>query len=211
MKTIYFVRHGESEGNTGKVWSGNDTVLSAKGREQSEFMGQRAKNIMFDVLISSTMRRARETAEIIADATGHALILSDLFTERRRPTAIMNVPHSVETDAINAQWHQTMYISGVRELDGENFDDLTVRAREALQYVAQRDEDVLMIVTHGFFLRVLMATVVFGDELDGSMLKQFEGRFRMQNTGITVFRYDEEADPENPWSIWVWNDHAHLG
>jgi hypothetical protein len=31
----------------------------------------------------------------------------------------------------------------------------------------------------------------------------------MENTGLSVIEYDKKK--KNPWWVWIWNDHAHLG
>ena len=70
--TIVFLRHGETKHTAAKKFSGpggDDPGLNPIGREQS----QRAANALaadggFDVLISSPLRRTRETAEIVSEA-----------------------------------------------------------------------------------------------------------------------------------------------
>ena len=68
MKKLYFIRHGLSEGNVQEIWSGStDTPLHTEGRAQAKAAGQKAKKLKIDLVVSSPMSRAKETAEIICD------------------------------------------------------------------------------------------------------------------------------------------------
>jgi uncharacterized phosphatase len=74
---IYFVRHGQSEANLECVFAGqkNDAVLTEKGKEQAHEVGRSIleKELSFSRIISSPLKRARETAEIIAQDIGFDL------------------------------------------------------------------------------------------------------------------------------------------
>ena len=79
--TLLLLRHGESEGNrAGVVQGGLDHyALTPLGREQAGAAARRLAGLEIDVLYSSTLRRARETAEIVAAQTGHEVVeLHDL-------------------------------------------------------------------------------------------------------------------------------------
>lgn len=211
MKTIYVVRHGESEGNAGVIRQSASTPLTEHGRAQAGFIAERAKNLRFDTIISSTMTRAIETAAIISETTGKNLEYSDLFTERRRPTIVQgqhkDAPHVLEAEAaIQANFTNAEF----RHSDEENFSDLRRRAASALTYLIEREEQELLVVSHGFFTRILIASALFGTDLSAEACEQVIQKFRMNNTGITILAYDRDDLP-NEWCLMVWNDHAHLG
>lgn len=65
---IYFVRHGESQANVDKVFSGPNTKLTQKGRLQAKTIGKQIKTdgIIFDQIICSSYDRAVKTAKIIS-------------------------------------------------------------------------------------------------------------------------------------------------
>ena len=105
---------------------------------------------------------------------------------------------------------------GWRHSDEETFDDLNTRAGKALAYLEQRPEEQLIVVSHGMFSRILIARLVLGETLTGEECERFIRSLRMNNTGITVLRFDGVVDKpfegaENPWKLVVWNDHSHLG
>ena len=65
--TFYFVRHGESEGNAARIFTGQtDSPLTARGRQQAETVADELANVKFDRIVSSDLSRTRDTAAVIA-------------------------------------------------------------------------------------------------------------------------------------------------
>ncbi|MBQ6051663.1 MAG: histidine phosphatase family protein [Clostridia bacterium] len=65
---LYLVRHGKTEYNTVKRYTGNtDVPLSSEGISQARETALLLKDVDFDVIVSSPLLRARKTAEIIAE------------------------------------------------------------------------------------------------------------------------------------------------
>lgn len=210
MKEIYFVRHGESEGNIGANYQIETTPLSPKGKEQAAYIAQRAKNLPIEAILASTMTRAQETAHAISSELGLPIESSDLFVERRRPVEQRNQPKdSQEAKMAEIEFIRSASTPGYHYSDEENFDDLKERAQAALALLESHPKDRLLVVTHGLYLRVLMAYAIFGEELNGHELDNMIGAFVTNNTGITVMKFD--AVRARPWIICTWNDHAHLG
>jgi broad specificity phosphatase PhoE len=209
MKIIYFVRHGESEGNIGTIRQSSDTPLSPHGRQQAEIIAQRASHLTFDVIISSTLKRAEETAQAISKKTNKDIEYSDLFVERVHPVDLYGIsktdPRSVEA---GETIRKNFAVPGFRYADEENAKDLMDRAQEALKFLTNRPEEHILVATHGFFLRIVMARAVFGDTLTEKETDDFVRTFQTENTGITVFSYDETKP--KPWRVLTWNDYAHL-
>ncbi len=87
MKTIYFVRHGETEGNTGKIYQGIDTPLMEAGLEQARLVADRCAHLKVTAMVTSDALRAQQTAQIISAKTGMDFETSPLFAERRRRMA----------------------------------------------------------------------------------------------------------------------------
>ena len=67
-----------------------------------------------------------------------------------------------------------------------------------------------MVVTHGYFLRMIVARVILGEALSGDTCKHFHTVASMENTGLTVLRYQVGVDEGPCWRLWIYNDHAHL-
>ena len=74
---IYIVRHGETDANKkGYAQGWTDDPLNENGRLIAELTGQGMKGTRFDCCISSTLIRARDTAQIILRESGNSVSLS---------------------------------------------------------------------------------------------------------------------------------------
>jgi len=73
MESVLCIRHAQSTMNAAGLWQGQaDPPLSEEGREQARDLGERLRGDSLSVLVSSDLRRARETAEIAAQRLGIA-------------------------------------------------------------------------------------------------------------------------------------------
>ena len=71
MKTVYFVRHGESEWNAKGIWTGwTDIGLSEKGKEEARKAGETIRDMKFDAAYTSALARSKQTLEEIKKALG---------------------------------------------------------------------------------------------------------------------------------------------
>ena len=69
--TFYFVRHGESEGNAARIFTGQtDSPLTERGRRQAEAVATELARVKVDRIVSSDLSRTRDTAEAIAKPHG---------------------------------------------------------------------------------------------------------------------------------------------
>ena len=74
MTTLYIIRHGETAGNdAGRFQGSTDCELNERGYAQAERLGERCRDLPFEVLISSPLVRARETAFPSAKPTSSAM------------------------------------------------------------------------------------------------------------------------------------------
>jgi probable phosphoglycerate mutase len=81
--TLILIRHGETEWNRDRRFQGHgDSPLTTKGRTQTEALGKRLAATAFDMLLSSDLGRALETAAIIARHTGHKVQTDPRLRER---------------------------------------------------------------------------------------------------------------------------------
>jgi broad specificity phosphatase PhoE len=210
-KIVYFVRHAQSEDNVAPVFQSPNSPLNEKGKRQAERIAERVTKLHFGALIASPFERAKQTAEAITRATGRNVEYFDLFVERIKPTYINGKPYTDEkADKLWREWQKSLYTSGARAEDGENFDDLLTRADKALAFLSDRREPSLIVVTHGYFLRTIVARVLLGSALSGEAFRQLQKAAAMQNTGLTVLRYHGGFEEEPSWRLWIYNDHAHL-
>lgn len=212
IKTVYFVRHGQSEHNVAPIFQSPDSKLSAIGIEQAKYIANRVSRLSFDVLISSPFERAKQTAEEISKKTGKMPEYCDLFIERVKPSSIYNKPYSDEfASNLWLKWDKSLYTPGLKIEDGENYDDLVNRADKALDFFNNRKEQSFVVVTHGFFLRMIIFRVLIGNFRKGDIFQHFQKASAMENTGLTVLHYQISSEEQSRWRLWVHNDHTHLG
>ena len=210
-KVVYCVRHGQSEDNVAPVFQSPHSPLSALGRQQAARIAERVSHLSFDALLASPYQRAKETADAIGRVTGKAPELVELFTERVKPTSVNGKPFTdAKADNVWRAWTQSLYTPGMRVEDGENYDDLIRRADAALALLQARAEPSLVVVTHGYFLRTMVARVILGDALSGEAFQHFHKVAAIENTGLTVLRYHAGFEEDPCWRLWIYNDHAHL-
>ncbi|MDO8569367.1 MAG: histidine phosphatase family protein [bacterium] len=211
---IYFVRHGESEGNVGPFVQGPEEPLTKDGIEQAQLIAQRFQSISVDIILSSPEERAKETAEIISAEINKPVEFNDLLVEFIKPSVIIKkLKKDPEVKEIKKLLKDNFHVSGWKHSDEENFEDFKKRAVNLLNYLTSRKEKSIVIATHGIFMRMIVATVIIGQELTSQDYWKFFVTLALDNTGITVLKSnDNELYADAPkWELITWNDHAHLG
>lgn len=210
MKTIIFIRHGESEGNASPIYL--DPIaspLSATGRDQVARAAKRlTESAPYEVLISSPFARAKETANILGQALSVSPIFSDLFIERRKSSGYIGKEKIGPEMRRESELVRDNFREGWRLSDEENFDDLKARAGQALAYLAALPEQNILVSTHGVFMRCMAAYAMFGSSVTGPETQQVMRALRTDNASITTLEYDMTR--ANPWHIRHWNDCVHL-
>lgn len=220
MKTVYMVRHGESNTNartTDICTPDSEVELTERGKEQSKFIAERAKHLPIEVIIASPYRRTKDTAAMITAVMDVPIEYNELFVERKVPDALVGKPfHSPETEGIYRRWIDAFYDPDARPDDGEHFSQLHARAMEALDLLEKRPEQYILVVSHGMFLRAVMASIMFGISLTPQIFRGIVAGTLTNNTGITMLTYgvsphhDTDTDTAR-WRVRAFNDHAHLG
>ncbi len=210
-KYVYLIRHGQSEQNTLNVFQGASTELTELGRKQASFVADRARGLDAEVILASPMPRARETAQIIADATGLPLEVHDLLREYVPPSSLIGKPlNDPEGERYVREMLIHLHDPGWHFGDEDSYFDLHDRALHTLDFLVKRPETKIIVVSHAGFMRVLV-TAMMTEGLPDSMLALRLMRFlKPMNTGITICRYRSHSNRRNKWRLVAWNDHAHL-
>ena len=81
---IFMVRHGQTDSNAAKRIMGQrvDESLNDEGRRQAEELREGIQDKMFDVIFSSPLKRAEETARILAHERNVPVVLRAELKER---------------------------------------------------------------------------------------------------------------------------------
>ena len=155
--TLYCIRHGESVFNAeGRIQGRLDVPLSPLGRRQSQAAGRALRGNPIEAIYASPLRRAWETAEVVAAELGLPLRADDrlkeidvgVFQGRLRQEAKSLYPEAM------AQW-----LSGDPDFvipQGESRRQLAVRGRAAFEAIGRAGHRQAVIVAHG---GVLVATI----------------------------------------------------
>lgn len=145
MKHLYFVRHGLSIMNKQGFYSGRtETPLAAEGLEQVHQAGKDLQDKQVDCIVTSPMKRAVDTAHIIAEEIGFPIdkiIVSDLFMERDFGP--------LEGTVYSADTHLDTH-KGV-----EHSNELVARSQKGLDYLKTLPADTILVVSHGAVGRAL--------------------------------------------------------
>ena len=80
---LYLVRHGETEDNVNQILQGQTPgKLNEQGCRQARELAEKMEGEHIDVFVSSDLRRALQTCEIIAEPHGKPVVTTPLLRER---------------------------------------------------------------------------------------------------------------------------------
>ena len=152
MKRLYFVRHGQSEYNRRRLYTGQtDVPLTDRGREQARLAG-RQTDAAFDLIVASPLSRALETAQLIAAEIGYPpdrILTNPLFMERG--LGLLEGRSNDEIDEDTAGFD-----------DMESIEDFLQRARSGLAFLRGLPAENILLASHGAVARALQAALAPG-------------------------------------------------
>jgi broad specificity phosphatase PhoE len=185
MTLILLVRHGETDWNAEGRWQGHsDRSLDAVGRAQAGRLADHLARVGIDLLYSSDLARARETAAAVEAATGlEARIDPDL---REVDVGGLTGCSRAEVEARDPAWFRTWLEGAVTGYpDGETYLDVHRRSVRAFERVLeQADGRTAAVVCHGGNIRAITL------EVAGTGAERADERWRIgavANCSITAF------------------------
>lgn len=211
MKRVYLVRHGETIANLEGILQGQsiDSELSEKGITQAELVARRAQDLSFECILTSDLKRAHQTAEIISKRT-HVPI-AKACTELREFKFPSEFEGGSTTDPKRLAYRaeqKTVTDPSWRHSDEETFADIYARAQAAERLFLDRPETELLVVTHGDFIKFLIGYFICGELLTPTVWSSVNYSFGISNTGITIA--EEGTSNDTAWKLVTVNDYAHL-
>lgn len=206
MLHVYFVRHGQSEGNVAKIHQHPETPLSTTGISQATTVRERLQRLDYDAIVSSDYERTLHTANLINTDKQIPFIQTPLLREHRLPSEIKGLSvDDPEAKSVRKTLIEHLEEPHFHVSDEENLFELIDRAQETLHYLSQLPYERVVAVTHGNYLKCLCLKMVFNDLLTPQLVAASFRNLKTTNTGVTVAEYEQGA-----WSLLTWNDHAHL-
>ncbi len=160
---VLLLRHAESANPLVFHGAESDVELSERGRRQAEVIASVLAREAPHVVVSSAMRRARQTAQPIAQARDVSLRIEPALHERR-----VGALSGTSTQEQEGVWPRTLkrWLAGETAFappGAESFDDIQRRVlpvwrRLTTEYAGQ----TIVIVSHGIVCRVLMLSLLPG-------------------------------------------------
>jgi len=153
VPSIYFARHGQSVANAKGVIAGiSDSQLTEKGIQQARNEAARihAEGIRFDMILSSPLSRAYDTAMVIAEVNGFSkegIILVDDLREK--------AAGDFEGKPIHELYDATR--EEIVQAGAESFDEFAARVRRANAEIAKYAIGITLVVGHAGFYRMAQA------------------------------------------------------
>ncbi|MCH4009091.1 histidine phosphatase family protein [Companilactobacillus sp.] len=163
MAELYVVRHGETDTNKEMRINGRSTnmPLNEKGIQQAENLAKEIDMSSFDVVYTSPMTRALQTAEILNKGVHDELIQDDRLYE-----ADYGSWDGVSEDELEKKYPQTFdengfllpsYINYAE--NAEDYEHVYQRVESFLQDVTKLGDKKVMAVCHGFISRAIFKQV----------------------------------------------------
>jgi len=149
---LYFVRHGQTKSNVdmayGKSINDLDDPLDETGISQANELAEKLKDTKFDVLVSSPLKRAHQTAKIINKKHNLPIKINEDWVERRAGEYID--PY---------KWHQLFDLDKDLPVgDGESASEFFARGYKAIEDLKKKHGDKsVLVVSHGGMQHVLYA------------------------------------------------------
>lgn len=171
MRTLYFVRHGQSEANAAGITAGCriDVPLTEQGKLEAQLAAEQLAGTPIDTIISSPMVRAHQTARIIANNIGYGgpIHTDKLLVER-------------DFGDLSGTLRETVfYEEEMAKVPGfEKVDALFNRMHRAYKWLQQQPGEHMLVTGHAGSGRMLWVVTNGGTPAD------FATYERLQNAHI---------------------------
>jgi broad specificity phosphatase PhoE len=194
---LFCIRHGETSYNmAGRIQGQSDSELSPLGRRQCEAVAQTLAGFEIEAVISSPLKRAAESAKIIADMLRVDVKLDPRLMEIHAGIFQSHTWEEIDErfPAESRQWRS--HDPDFRIPGGESRRDIMQRAAEAFYALREARYRQAIVVAHGGSL-----AGAFKALLD---IPAQRNPFSLANGSISTLLWDSEA------KLLTLNETAHL-
>lgn len=198
---IVVVRHGETEWNAdGRIQGHLDVELNDIGRQQATAVGERlSREGKISAIYSSDLKRAFETANLIATACGGLEVIKDPDLRERNLGDLQGLQLRAAASCSPEAYKAFQSRKTDQEIPGggESIDQLYQRCTTCLQNISTKHKgERVVVVTHGGVIRSLNRRACPNKRSGGKVL----------NTSVSIFHL---SDGDN-WALKSWGDVSHL-
>ena len=186
-KVFYIFRHGETDYNTVRRWQGCgiDIPLNANGVRQAEELAPRLADKGLQIIYSSPLKRAHQTAEIVAAKLGLEVKIKEGLIEGclGQTEGLLKSEVAVKFPEIYAQWYDSQNDMNIAFPGGETKNQIQQRMYAVFAELLQTSEEVIGIASHSAAIRYFL--MKFGHK-----------PHTMKNTALFRLEYEDGA-----WSL----------
>jgi broad specificity phosphatase PhoE/ribonuclease HI len=201
--TLWLLRHGETQHTVEKRFSGGrfDPELSEQGLRQADVTARfLARRGGVDAVITSPLRRARATADRVAEDLRLPVYVDDRLRE-----CDFGEWDGLTFDEVQQRWPEEtaawLASTAVAPPGGESFDQVAERVRAALSHLLERFAGrTLLVVAHVTSIKTIVRFAL--DAPSHSI-----NRMHLAPASLTTVQYYEDGN----CALYAFNDSAHLG
>lgn len=182
---LYVIRHGESESNLHGTYTGwADVPLTAKGVEDAKETGKILANIPFDIIFTSDLIRAKQTAQSAIPGCSYE------ETPLLREVNVGSISGSA-LSSISPEMRQEMDAHGFTQYGGESRQAFNDRILTFMRQMEELDCEFVAAFSHGGWLRGMLNQVV------GCALPR--KAVCCENCTVAIFEFEKEI-----WKLHSW-------
>jgi len=202
MTRVLLIRHAETPWNRDRRWQGHaDVSLSPEGIEQASRLAAHLQQdgLPIGSVHSSDLRRAHDTARVLADALGATVFVDPAWREIAvgRWTGLSR---DEIRDRFAEEWRRIAAGEDLPRGGGETFEAFSRRIVSALETLRDRHaNEMVAVVTHGGVIRAALLHVL------GFPWTRLREVAAIDNTAMSELRWDGVG-----WSIERRNHAPHL-
>jgi broad specificity phosphatase PhoE len=183
MTTLLLIRHGETDWNRESVFRGQtDVALNGKGLKQASLLARYLRNAPLAAVYSSPLKRASETAEMVANYHGIQVEKAAQLTDMNYGVW-QGLPQHTAMEKYRElydQWLRNPHL--VKIPQGETLQDVRERAYGLTLEVTENYGGAVAMVSHRVVNKVLICALL---GLDDSHFWNVQ----LDTCGITMFDY----------------------
>ena len=153
---FYIIRHGQTNWNKeGRIQGKTDIELNEKGIEQAKEAKNILKDYPIDMIVSSTLKRAKKTAEIINEAKNVPIIFKEALEERGFGEFEGKIRKEIHDEILDSEILANYSLN--KEYKGvETIQDLCNRVWNLIDELKEDyTEKNILLVTHGGVTRAI--------------------------------------------------------
>jgi len=196
---LFLLRHGRTQWNKEGIFRGRtDIPLDEVGRKEAELLGKRLKDVPIKAIFASPLKRAQETAFIIASFTKSPVLVKEELLDLSYGSW-----EGLSVEEVKRQYPDLYekWLNAPHELTFPHGESLKVVEERAFNFVEalkfSHPNDTLALVTHRVVLKVLICKLL------GLPLKDF-WRIEQGTSALNEFEWKDGM-----WVVKTINDTCH--